>query len=197
MRQISLLILTAILLIPVAATVALAAVPADVDTVRLILTAPDNQDFSMFEESSLVEALIEIIENDPETAAYHEQVVSGALKVLGGLHVPEAVDVLIGKLEEYPTICLYWLGTYASADGVAAIVPYLDSEDASVRYEAAAALASLPEGDLENDEELVEQIWIAVESLYERTQVEEDEAVKEAMQAALRHIMVDFFPAGE
>ena len=190
MRRISLLILLSISTMLSAATVTSAQIEADYNSVRLMLTAPDNQDFSMFEQESLASILIEIIENDPEDARYHDRVVSSALVVLGGLHVPEAVDVLIGQLDNYTTTCVYWLGTYATADAVAAITGYLDSDDPSVRYEAAAALAGLPEIDLE-DADLVEQLTDTAEVLRARVDIEEDSSVVEAVTEALDRIERD------
>ncbi len=187
MQRTTIAILISILLLPAMAATAYAAVPADTDTVRLMLTAPDNQDFSMFEEESLIAALIDIIRNDRESAVYHERVVTSALAVLGELHPPEAVDVLIGKLDEYPTTCLYWLGTYASADGLAAMIPYLSDEDASARCEAAVAIGNVPDGDPEDDE-WAGQLVAATQAMIERLHVEEDEAVQDAIRAALAHI---------
>jgi HEAT repeat protein len=196
MRRLSLLILTAILLVPVWATAAHATIQADVQSVRQMLTAYDNQDFSVFETDSLIDALIEIIENDPQDADYHEQVVASALVVLGDMHLPDTVDVFIGKLDEYTTTCLYWLGTFASADAVDAITGYLNDEDPSVRYEAASALATIPilavdtgHEDEEEDEELATALTSASDVIRARLEVEEDDSVREALTEALEHIV--------
>ncbi|MCK4721355.1 hypothetical protein KAU08_11870, partial [bacterium] len=76
MRRTCLIILTIIILtVPIAQV---SAVPTDVNSVRQMLTAFDNQDFTIFDEELLVESLIEIIENDPADAPYHGRVVGGA-----------------------------------------------------------------------------------------------------------------------
>jgi len=191
MRRLSLFILTAMLIIPAFETVAHATIEADIQSVRQMLTAPDNQDFSIFETESLIDALIEVIENDPPDADYHERVVASALIVLGDMHLPETVDVFIGKLDEYTTTCLYWLGTFASADAVDAITGYLDDDDPSVRYEAASALVTTPviETDSENDnEELREALTTASEVIRTRLEIEDDDSVREALLEALEHI---------
>jgi HEAT repeat protein len=169
--------------------VAHATIEVDIQSVRLMLTAPDNQDFSIFETESLVDALVEIIENDPPDADYHERVVASALIVLGDMHLPETVDVFIGNLDEYTTTCLYWLGTFASAEAVEAITGYLDDDDPSVRYEAASALATvpMPETDSE-DENLAGALTGASEVIRTRLEVEEDGSVREALTEALEHI---------
>jgi len=145
MRLMTLLLVTAFIILPMLPMTARAGIPADIDTVRLMLTAPDNQDLSIFEPESLIIALVDIALNDSVNAAYHESVVRSALVHLGKMHAPEAVDVLILRLDGHTTTCIYWLGTYAVPEAVEAIVPYLESDDASVRHEAATALGSLPE----------------------------------------------------
>jgi len=191
MRRLILLAITAILILPATASVCLAEIEADVDDVRLMLTAPDNQDFSIFESESLANALVEIIEDDPVDADYHDRVVAGALVVLGEMHPPDTVDVFIGKLDEYTTTCLYWLGTFASPDAVEAIAGYLDNDKPSIRYEAASALGTVPLADIDEEnenEELTEALNSATEILQARLEVEEDESVLEALREAIAHI---------
>jgi len=189
---ISLLISLAILgLFPVMTP---AEMTADYDSVRLMLTAPDNQRFDQWDRDSLVVVLIDIVTNDPEDAMYHDRVVSSALKVLGSMNVPEAIPLLIDNLDTYTTTCLFWLGTYADPDAVSAIVGYLGDDDPSVRYEAAAALGTIPlvepapGVEVEIDEELASQIELAVEALNARLEVETDTAVVEALTVALEHL---------
>ncbi len=179
--------LTTFLLILFIPTVSRATVPPDIETVRLMLTAPDNQDLSVFDQEPLADILIEIIENDPDTAMYHERVVTSALKWLGSMQAPQAVDVLIANLEDYPTTCLYWLGTYASTDAVEAIIPYLDDKDASIRYEAAAALTGLP--DIEPNDEWTELISSTLDAIAQKLEIEKDEAVKDVLVEACNHLM--------
>jgi HEAT repeat protein len=177
-----------LVLIPVLATAVWASIPADYDTVRLMLTAPDNLDLSMFDQESLIPVLVDIALNDDPEAAYHDPVVTSALKWLGSMHVPEAVEPLIGNLSEYPTTCVYWLGTYASADAVNAIVPMLDSDDASVRYEAAVALSTLPVGDPE-DEAWMESLTDALERVTSMTaSVQTDQDFTSALSDAAGHL---------
>jgi HEAT repeat protein len=165
----------------------------DTSEVRQMLTAFDNQDFSIFEEDGLIDSLIEIIETDPVDAPYHDRVIRGALSVLGELQVPEAVDILIGHLDAYPTTCLYWLGTYATPESIEAIGSYLDNEDASVRYEAANALGTIPLDDIgvevENpDEELITSIDNVLAIINDRLQIEDDSDVADALNAAMEHL---------
>lgn len=158
-----------------------------VETVRRMCTAPDNQDFTVFDQELLPEILIEIIQDDPPDSPYHERVVSSALKALGALHVPEAVEVLIGKLDEYPTACLYWLGTYASSDSVAAIAEYVTNDDPSLRCEAAEALGRLPDPQ-EDDEDYTASLIEALNGLGIAIAGEEDEAVSDALEEAWAHV---------
>src|SRR3989304_3777211 len=80
---------------------------ADYDSVRLMLTAPDNQRFDQWDQESLVVVLIDIVTNDPEDAVYHDRVCPSALKVVGWMNVPEAILLLIDKLDTYTTTCLF------------------------------------------------------------------------------------------
>jgi HEAT repeat protein len=171
------------------------AVPTDVNSVRQMLTAFDNQDFTIFDQDQLVESLIEIIENDPADAPYHDRVVGGALAVLGELRAEGAVDLLIEHLDSYTTTCLYWLGTYATSESILAIVEYLGSDDPSVRYEAAAALSTIPldgltPGTVEIEEDLLDAVNEAVEMINSRLEVEEDPSVVEALTLALEQISI-------
>jgi len=167
---------------------------ADYDSVRLMLTAPDNQRFDHWDQESLIKVLVDIVTNDPEDAMYHDRVVSGALKVLGSMNVPEAIPLLINNLDTYTTTCLFWLGTYADPDAVSAIVGYLGDDDPSVRYEAAAALGTIPivetapGVEVDVDEELISEIELAVDALNARLEVETDTAVVEALTGALEHL---------
>ena len=86
MRQITIILTAILIIIPAISLPASAGVPADIDSVRLMLTAPDNQDLSFFETDSLVDALLEIAMNDPSDAAYHDRVVRSAL-VLSLIHI--------------------------------------------------------------------------------------------------------------
>lgn len=192
-RTCLLIILTFIILtVPIAEV---SAVPTDVNSVRLMLTAFDNQDFTIFDEEQLVESLIEIIENDPADAPYHERVVGGALVVLGELRAEGAVDLLIEHLDSYTTTCLYWLGTYAYPESIDAIVEYLGSDDPSVRYEAAAALGTIPldgltPGTVGVEDDLLDALNEAVGTINSRLEIEDDEAVLEALTLALEHISI-------
>jgi HEAT repeat protein len=121
--------------------------------------------------------------------------VSSALKALGALHVPEAVEVLVSKLPEYPTSCLYWLGTYASAVAVNAVVEYLDNEDPSLRCEAAEALARLPD-PREDDEDYVASLVEALSNLGIAIADEEDEAVLGELEDAWAHVASLVLQAG-
>jgi len=165
------------------------AVPTDYDTVRRFLTSVDFQDYSEFDQDLLPGILIDIIENDPEDAEYHERVLESALVVLGQLHVDEAIDVLIDNLEGNTTTCLYWLGTFASPDAVNAIVPWIENDDASIRYEAVSALSTLPAMDEDAEEEAVEEyeeaVMAALEAIYNAMSDEEDEDVRSIMSEAL------------
>jgi len=177
-----------LIIFPILATAAWASMPADYDTVRLMLTAPDNQDMSMFDVETLVGVLVDIAMNDDPDAAYHDTVVSSALKWLGSMHAEEAVEPLIANIEDYTTTCIYWLGMYASPDGVDAIVTMLESNDESVRYEAAVALSTLPEGDLDN-EEWVEALNGALAKMMTVGQgISTDDEFAEVMSGAVTHI---------
>jgi len=188
MRQLGLFLSITIFAVLVAAVAAVATAETTVETVRRMCTAPDNQDFSVFDQELLPDILIEIIEDDPLDAEYHERVVSSALKTLGALHVPEAVGVLVSEVEEYPTTCLYWLGSYDSPEAVATILEYLDDEDASLRCEAVEALGRLPAPDDETEEEYAEYIYIAFDRIAERASIEEDGSVIDALREASVHI---------
>ncbi len=193
MRRIYLIILTIIILtVPI---LQVSAVPTDVNSVRRMLTAFDNQDFTIFDEEPLLESLIEIIENDPADAPYHGRVVGGALAVLGEMHADEAEDLLIEHLDSYTTTCLYWLGTYATPESIDAIVEYLGSDDPSVRYEAANALGTIPLDGLTMEtvgveEDLHDALNEAIGTINSRLEIEEDESVVTALTLALEHISV-------
>ena len=193
MRRTCLIILTIIILtVPIAQV---SAVPTDVNSVRQMLTAFDNQDFTIFDEELLVESLIEIIENDPADAPYHDRVVGGALAVLGELRAEGAEDLLIEHLDSYTTTCLYWLGTYATPESIDAIVEYLGSDNPSVRYEAAAALGTIPlegltPGAVDVEEDLLDAVNEAVGAINSRLEIEDDEDIIEALQLALEHISI-------
>lgn len=193
MRRIYLIILTIIILtVPI---LQVSAVPTDVNSVRRMLTAFDNQDFTIFDEEQLVESLIEIIENDPADAPFHDRVVGGALVVLAELRAEGAVDLLIEHLDSYTTTCLYWLGTYATPESINAIVEYLGSDDPSVRYEAATALGTIPldgltPGAVDVEEDLLDALNEAVGAINSRLEIEDDEAVITALTLALEHISI-------
>lgn len=199
MRRIYLIILTIIILtVPI---LQVSAVPTDVNSVRRMLTAFDNQDFTIFDEEQLVESLIEIIENDPADAPFHDRVVGGALVVLAELRAEGAVDLLIEHLDSYTTTCLYWLGTYATPESINAIVEYLGSDDPSVRYEAATALGTISLDGLtpvdgltpeimEIEEDLLDALNEAVGAINSRLEIEDDEAVLTALTLALEHISI-------
>ena len=172
------------------ATVASSSPVTNPEIVRLMCMAPDNQDFSVFDPRELPTILIYLIENDPEDAPLHERVVESALKALGATALPEAMPVLIEKMPEYPTTCIYWLATYAKPEAVNALVGSLDDEDASVRYEAADALGRVPAPDKDvPDREYVESLIDALTAVAERAGVEEDDDVKTAIEAATLHLM--------
>ena len=189
LRYIFLPIIFVILIIP---TVALA-IPADVTGVRQMLTAVDNQDFSIFDEEYLIDSLVEIIETDPADAPFHERVIRGALAVLGELHAPEAVDLLIENLDDHTTTCLYWLGTYAATESIEAISEYLDDEDESVRYEAASAMGTIPLDDPAigvsvNEEEFASVVQDAIALIDAQLVVEDDVDVIVALTEAREHL---------
>lgn len=192
MKKLTLIILISLLAIGLLPVAANATEQADYDAVRRMLTAPDNQVFDMWDQDSLVEVLIEIIENDPVDAPYHDRVINSALVVLGSTNVPEAVPVLIDNVDEYTNPCLYWLGTYAEPEAVDTIVGFLGDEDASVRCEAATALSTIPVelnvAGTEVDEELMTSIEAAVEGLGFRLEVESDTSVIDALNEALEHL---------
>jgi hypothetical protein len=181
-------ILSITLILILGVSVARAEIVTDLVSVRLMCTATDNVDFSGFDQSLLPGIFIAIIENDPVDARYHQRVVSCALKSLAKMHVPEAVPVLIESALEYTTTCLYWLGTYADASAVDTIVEYLDSEDPSVRYEAASALASLPEPDDNSGDEYIASLVRASDALEARVDVENDTSVTDAIREAEGHL---------
>lgn len=165
----------------------------DTADVRFMLTAFDNQDFSIFEEGSLIESLVEIIETDPIDAPHHDRVIRGALAVLGELHAPEAVDLLIENLDIHTTTCLYWLGTYAEMASIEAIVEYLDDEDASVRYEAAAALGTVPFSDIDisvidTGDGILKTVDEALDKIESQLAVEDDGDVILALIEAREHL---------
>jgi len=192
MKRMPFIILISIFIFGLLPVVVSAEIEADHESVRRMLTAPDNQFFDMWETDSLIEVLVDIISNDPADAPYHERVVSSALKVLGSMNVPEAVPLLIDNLDEYTTICLYWLGTYAEPDTISAIVEYLDDESPSVRCEAATALGTVPvsestSGTVE-DEKVSDQISIALEAINGQLEVETDTDVIDALTSALEHL---------
>ena len=183
MRRIIPLLTITILLVLAMPNFALADPVTDVETVRRMCTLIDNQDFSFFDQELLPGVLIEIVRNDPETADYHDRVVSSALKALGRLHADGAVAVLVEKLDEYPYICLYWLGTWTEAESVEAIVSYFDSEDLSMRYEAVTSFISMEPVD-EYDEELQDVLNRAGEIITARLIVEDDVEVLELLEIA-------------
>lgn len=183
MRRIIPLLTITILLVLAMPNFALADPVTDVETVRRMCTLIDNQDFSFFDQELLPGVLIEIVRNDPETADYHDRVVSSALKALGRLHADGAVEILVEKLDEYPYICLYWLGTWTEAESVEAIVSYFDSEDLSLRYEAVTSFISMEPVD-EYDEELQDVLNRAGEIITARLIVEDDVEVLELLEIA-------------
>ena len=192
MKKLTLIIMISIFTFGMPPAAANAALQADHDSVRRMLTAPDNQYFDLWDQDSLVEVLIEIIANDPVDAEYHERVVSSALKVLGSTNVPEAVPVLIENIDDYTTPCLYWLGTYAAPDAVNTIVEVLDDGDESVRCEAATALGMIPimenVSGIEVDEEFMTSIDLAKNALSAQLEVETDTDVIAALNTALEHL---------
>jgi len=160
------------------------------EIVRLMCTATDNQDFSIFNPAELPAILIDLIRNDPPDAPLHERVVQSALKALGTMHVAEAVPVLIEKIPEYSTICIFWLGTFADPAAVNALVGSLDDEDASVRCEAADALGRVPAPDKDApDRDYVQSLIDALTAVAERVGIEEDDDVKKALETATLHLM--------
>ena len=193
MKKLTLIILISIFTIGMLPAAANATLQADHDSVRRMLTIPDNQNFDAWDQDSLVDVLIEIIANDPVDAMYHERVVSSALKVLGSTNVPEAVPVLIENIDTYTTACLYWLGTYGEPDAVNTIVEFLDNDDESVSCEAAAALGTIPIAEnmsgIEVDEEFMTSISLAIIVLETRLDVETDPDVVIALNKALEHLL--------
>ncbi|MCX6647319.1 MAG: HEAT repeat domain-containing protein [bacterium] len=187
--------LIAIFIVFAAPSIAMAQ-PADVTGVRQMLTAFDNQDFSIFDEESLITSLVEIIVNDPVDAEYHDRVVRGALAVLGELHAPEAIGLLIDNLDTHTTTCLYWLGTYATTDSIEAIAEYLGNEDPSVRYEAASALGTIPldefstgvSGEVNVPVEITDAVKAVMELINSRLDVEDDTDVIAALTVAKDHL---------
>ncbi len=190
-KKISLLLLTSVLLmIP---SVMYAGMIAENASVRRCLTVPDGMDLSFFEPDSLIPVLIDIVENDPVDAPYHDRVVSGALKTLGEMHVPETVDLLISNLDNYTTTCIYWLGTYSDSIALDSIVNYIQDEDPSVRYEAATALAGFPDseeltpgGSIDN--QMPDSLHHAITVLQAQLEVETDTDVTGAINLALSHL---------
>lgn len=187
MQRIIPLLTILILLVSAMPNFAFADPVTDVETVRRMCTLIDNQDFSYFDQELLPGVLIEIVRNDPETADYHDRVVSSALKALGSLHADGAVQVLVEKLDEYPYICLYWLGTWTEAESVEAIVSYFDNEDLSMRYEAVTSFISMEPVD-EYDEELMAVLNRAGEIIAGRLNVEDDPEVLELLKIATGHV---------
>jgi hypothetical protein len=181
------LIAAMIALLPIAAVQA--GGDTSIESVRLMCSAPDNQDFSVFNQEALPGILTEIILHDPPEAEYHERVVVCALKALGAMHVSEAVGVLIEKSSEYPTTCIYWLADYAQPDAVDTIVGFLDDDDPSVRYEAADALSRLKPPDDETGDDYVFSLTDALAAAANHKDVEDDESVIEALDAAVIHLM--------
>jgi len=179
-----------IIFLAFAAVGAFAATQPDVENVRRMLTAPDNQDLSVFDQDALVDVLVQIIENDPEEAEYHDRVVTCALKALGSMHAPQAVDLLVANLDKYPTTCLYWLGTYADVRAVDAMTSRLEDEDPSVRYEAASALASIPFDESCTGDSWRDVLYAAYTKLVETKQLEEDEDVSEALSSAIDNLLL-------
>lgn len=181
---ISLLMVSAIL-----SLAALAETRTDLEAVRQMCTAPDNQDFSVFDQRTLPAILIDIILNDPSSALYHERVVASALKELGRLNVPEGLPVLIEKADEYPAISLFWLKFYSEPEAIKAITGFIDNDDVSIRYEAADALGKV---QMPTDESAVEYVQALIDALIvagKRSTIEEDSDVAMALQAAVMHLM--------
>ena len=161
------------------------------ESVRNMLIVPDNADFTVFDPALLPDILIDIIENDPPDAPYHERVVDSALKALGQTHNEKAIDILVAKIEDYPLTCIFWLGTFATSDAVNAIVEYLNNDDASIRIESADALSKLPqfEGtDKDEAKAYVDSILIALTGIAKRINVEDDERIKDSLYEAWAHL---------
>ena len=192
MRQIFpivIIIIATVIFLAFAAGGAFAATQPDVENVRRMLTAPDNQDLSVFDQDALVDVLVQIIENDPEEAEYHDRVVTCALKALGSMHAPQGVDLLVANLDKYPTTCLYWLGTYADVRAVDAITSRLEDEDPSVRYEAADALSRIPAPSKTTTREYASIIDAALSLVAFMAPDEEDKSVAEALWKATTHLL--------
>jgi HEAT repeat protein len=152
-------------------------------------SAPDRQDFTVFDQEALPGILIEIILHDPPDAEYHERVVVSAIKALGAMHVDAAVPVLIEKSSEYPTTCIYWLADYAHPDAVDTITGFLDNDDPSVRYEAADALGRLKAPDESTGDEYIFSLTDALMAAVNRKKIEVDPDVLDAFDAAILHLM--------
>jgi hypothetical protein len=157
-----------------------------VETVRRMCTAPDNQDFSVFDPDLLPSILIDIIRNDPADADYHDRVVVSALQELGRLGVGEGTDVFVEKVDEYPETCLYWLPTWTRPDVIRAIAYCFDNKDPGVRLEAFDAFTRLQPVD-ETDEELEIALIEAREIMEERIGVEDDPDVLDELHKAYEY----------
>jgi len=177
-----------IFLVLLGAMPASADVPTDWISVRQMLTAPDNQDFSIFDQELLPDVLIDIIENDPEEAEYHEWVMSSALRQIGKLRVERSVELLVSHIADYSEICIYWLGTYTGPESIDALVGYLADESASLRYESAYSLSTLPDPEDEVPDGLMNSLNNAVLMVSERLGVEDDLDVVDALNDAITRL---------
>ena len=188
MTRLTIVLLTAIaLLLPIAAVQAVS--DTSIYTVRQMCSAPDRQDFTVFDQEALPGILTEIILHDPPDAEYHERVVVSAIKALGAMHVDSAVPVLIEKSDEYPTTCIYWLADYADPDAVDTITGFLDNDDPSVRYEAVDALGRLKDPDETTSDEYIFSLSDALMAAANRKKIEVDTDVLDALDAAILHLM--------
>jgi len=161
----------------------------DLESVRRMCTAPDMQDFSVFDQALLPGILIEIIKKDPESALDHERVVLSAIKALGATKVPEAIPVLIEQADKYPATCVYWLANYADSSAVACIIKYLYSKDASVRHEAAEALSRIPAPSKTTTKEYASILDSTLSLVAFMATDEEDKSVVEALWRATTHLL--------
>jgi hypothetical protein len=186
-------VLLIIMVIPAVAGTA----KTDLESVRRMCTAPDRQDFSVFDQALLPGILIQIIEKDPGSESTHDLAAISAIKALGAMKIPEAIPVLIHQADVYTTTCIFWLATYSDPSAVNAIVSYLDDKNPSVRYEAAEALGRIPPPSDITSKEYLKSIEDALGVVASRVSEEDDNSVVEALWNAVTYLMSISLEPGE
>ena len=139
---------TALGLLLITISTSTAQVPSDctvssdtVARIRQMLTAPDNATFfDLWSTQDIACACIDIYYNDPPSAMFHNQVVRGAIVLLGQTADPRAVPVLIDAIDTHGPQALYALGNFPTVEALKALTANVRNEDDESRENSAEGL---------------------------------------------------------